>query len=121
MQVELRRPLNFHDVAIYAERADAILSRVSGQDSGKNWHKQQKGGQQQRPIPMKTGGETSGGTSGGPKPMEIGTMNRRPLSKEEYQKLQAENACFYCRKPNPGHMACDYPLKKKRQGNRGSH
>ena len=49
--------------------------------------------------------------------MEIGSMRRKPLSREEMQRLRAKNACFYCRKPNAGHMARDCPLKKKRQGN----
>ena len=33
MQVELRGPTSYHDAAMYAERADAVLSRVTGHDS----------------------------------------------------------------------------------------
>ena len=117
MQVELRGPANYHDAAMYAERADAVLSRVAGHDSRKNWHKKNKGGFQHRPPPptAKPEGECSAGQ--GPKPMEIGSMRRKPLSREEMQRLRSENACFYCRKPNAGHMTRDCPLKKKKQGN----
>lgn len=117
MQVELRGPANYHDAAMYAERADAVLSRVAGHDSRKNWHKKNKGGFQHRPPPptAKPEGESSAGQ--GPEPMEIGSMRRKPLSREEMQRLRSENACFYCRKPNAGHMARDCPLKKKKQGN----
>ena len=52
--------------------------------------------------------------------MEIGSMQCKSLSKEEYQRLHAENACFYYKKPHAGHMARDCPLKKKKQGNGGS-
>ena len=84
MQVELRGPLAFHEAAMYAERADAILSQVFGQDSNKNWQKHQKGRVQQRPMPpMKTAGESSMGSSAGLEPMELGAMRRKKLSKEE--------------------------------------
>ena len=117
MQVELRAPTSYHDAAMYAERADAVLSRVTGHDSRRNWQKKNKGGYHQRPPPppVKPEGESSAGQ--GPEPMEIGSMRRKPLSQEEMRRLRAENACFYCRKPNAGHMARDCPLKKKKQGN----
>ena len=117
MQVELRAPASYHDAAMYAERADAVLSRVTGHDSRRNWQKKNKGGYHQRPPPppVKPEGESSAGQ--GPEPMEIGSMRRKPLSQEEMRRLRAENACFYCRKPNAGHMARDCPLKKKKQGN----
>ena len=121
MQVELRSPVTFHDAAMYAERADAVLSRVTGHDSRRNWQKKNKSGFQHRPPPptVKHEWETSSGP--GPEPMEIGSMRRKPLSREEMQRLRAENACFYCRKPNAGHMARDCPLKKKKQGNEKNH
>ena len=37
LQVELRGPQDFHEVAMFAERADAVLTRVSGQDMRKLW------------------------------------------------------------------------------------
>ena len=85
MQVELRGPVTFHDVALYAERADAILSRVTGHDSKKNWQKKNKSGYQHRPPPLapRNEGETNAGP--GPEPMEISAMRWKPLSKEEYQ------------------------------------
>ena len=52
--------------------------------------------------------------------MELGMARRRTLSREEYAKLRAEKACFYCRKPNAGHVAKDCPEKKKRAGNEKS-
>ena len=118
--MKLRGPGTFHDAAMYAERADAVLSRVTGHDARKHWQKKQKSHFQQRPPPPtpKIEGESSVGP--GPEPMEIGSMRRKPLSKEEYQRMRAENACFYCKKPLAGHMARDCPLKKKKQGNGGS-
>ena len=44
VQVELRSPVTFHDAAMYAERADAVLSRVTGHDSRRNWQKKNKSG-----------------------------------------------------------------------------
>ena len=81
MQVELRAPGTFMDAALYAERADAVLSRVAGHDSKKNWQKKNKSGYQLRtppPVPRNEG-EISAGP--GPEPMEIGAMWWKPLSK----------------------------------------
>ena len=117
MQVELRSPFTFHYGAMYAERADAVLSRVTGHDSRRNWQKKNKSGFQHRPPPPIAKHEGEFSSRQGPEPMEIGSMRRKPLSREEMQRLRAENACFYCRKPNAGHMARDCPLKKKKQGN----
>ena len=118
LQVELRGPQDFHEAAMFAERADAVITRVSGQDTRKPWQKGQKGGYMQRPpLQNKSIGETSAQGSGGPEPMELGMARRRTLTREEIQKLRAENACFYCRKPNAGHVARDCPQKKKRVGN----
>ena len=111
VQVELRGPMNIHEAAMYAERADAVLSRVSGQDSSKKWHKPNASGNFQRPVQTKS----TGGSGSGPEPMEIGAINEKPLTKEDYQKLRKSKACFFCRKPNAGHYARDCPLK--RQGN----
>ena len=117
-QVELRGPQDFHEVAMFAERADAVLTRISGQDARKPWSKGQKGGFAQRPPLQNRGvGEPSAQGGGGLEPMELGMARRRTLSREEYAKLRAENACFYCRKPNTGHVARDCPMKKKRAGN----
>ena len=118
LQVELRGPQDFHEAAMYAERADAVLTRVSGQDARKPWSKGHKGGFAQRPPLQNRGaGEPSAPMGGGPEPMELGMARRRTLSREDYAKLRAENACFYCRKPNAGHVARDCPMKKKRAGN----
>ena len=123
LQVELRGPRDFHEAAVFAERADAVISRIPGQDSRKTWQqKQYKNPTQQRPPPpMKTSAESSGTRNTGPEPMELGTARRRTLTKEEYQELRSKNACFYCRKANAGHFARDCPMKKKRPGNGGSH
>ena len=51
--------------------------------------------------------------------MELGMVHGGgTLSREEYAKLHAENACFYCRKPNAGHVARDCPMKKEACGKR---
>ena len=62
----------------------------------------------------KSTGETSAQGNGGPEPMELGMAQWRTLTCEEIQKLLVENACFYCHKPNAGHVARDCPQKKKR-------
>ena len=49
LQVELRGPQNFHEAAMFAERADAVVTHVSGQDTRKPWQKGQKGGFMERP------------------------------------------------------------------------
>ena len=33
LQVELRGPVNFHEVAQFAERADAVITRVAGHNA----------------------------------------------------------------------------------------
>lgn len=116
LQVELRGPQDFHEAAMFAERADAVLTRVSGQDTCKPWQKGQKGGFVQRP-PLPNKGESSAQGGGGPEPMELGMARKRTLTREEIATLRAQNACFYCQKPNAGHMARNCPEKKKRAGN----
>ena len=49
LQVELWGPLNFHEVAMYAEHANAVITCVWGQDTHKPWQRSQKGGVAQRP------------------------------------------------------------------------
>ena len=121
LQVELRGPRGFHEAAMFAEWADAVLTCISGQDARKPWQKGHKRGFQQRPPLQNKGiGEPSVQGSGGPEPMELGMARRRTLSRDEYAKLRAENAYFYCRKPNAGHVARDCPMKKKRAGNGNS-
>ena len=116
LQVELRGPRDFHEAAMFAERADAVLTRISGQDTRKPWQKGQKGGFMQRP-PLPKQGESSAQGGGGPEPMELGMARKRTLTREEIATLRSQNACFYCRKPNAGHMARNCLEKKKRAGN----
>ena len=121
LQVELRGPQDFHEAAMLAERADTVLTRISGQDARKPWQKGHKGGFQQRPPLSNKGiGEPSAQGSGSPEPMELGMARRRTLSHEEYAKLRAKNAYFYSKKPNASHVARDCPMKKKRAGNGNS-
>ena len=88
LQVELRGPRDFHEMAMFAERADAVLTHISSQDARKPWQKGHKGGFQQRPPLQNKGiGEPSAQGSGGPEPMELGMARRRILSREEYAKL----------------------------------
>ena len=102
----------------FAEQADVVITRVSGQDMHKPWQKGQKGGFMQRPpLQNKSTEETSAQGSGGPEHMELGMARSRTLTREEIQKLRTENACFYCRKPNARHVARDCPQKKKHVGN----
>ena len=120
LQVELRNPATFNDAALFAERADAVLARTTGHGFRQNWQqKKNKGGYRPPPTPAHTSGETS--TATGPEPMEIGSMRRKSLTQEEMQKLRAQKACFYCRKPNAGHMARNCPEKKPKQGNDRKH
>ena len=116
LQVELRGPTNFPEAAMFAERADAVITRVAGHDTQKTAKQKQKWGFSQRqPGPMKTSGEHSGQSGGGPEPMELGTTSRRTLTRSEYEKLRAERACFICKKT--GHIARNCPQKKKNSGN----
>ena len=114
--MELRGPQDFHEAAMFAERVDAVLMRVSSQDMRKPWQKGQKGGFVQRP-PLLNKGEFSAQGGRGPEPMELGMAQKRTLTREEIATLRAQNACFYCRKPNAGNMARNCPEKKKRAGN----
>ena len=118
LQVELRGPANFHEAAMFAERADAVITRVAGHDARKPAQQKQKWGYSQRqPAPMKTSAEHGGQSSGGPEPMELGTASRRSLSRAEYEKLRSERACFICKQP--GHIARNCPQKKKKNSGNG--
>ena len=78
LQVELRGPANFHEAVMFAERADAVITRVAGHDARKPAQQKQKWGYSQRqPVPMKTSAEHSGQSSGGPELMELGTASCR--------------------------------------------
>ena len=103
LQVELRGPATFPEVAAYAERVDAVLSRVPGQDFGRGWQKQKPQHRGTFPSPQSykqppsgsgPGARTGTGTGSGPKPMEIGSMQRKPLTKEEYQRLKRRRVVF---------------------------
>ena len=60
LQVELRGPNNFHEAAMFAERANAVIMRVAGHDAQKVAKQKQKWGYSQwQPVPMKTSGEHS--------------------------------------------------------------
>ena len=48
LQVELRGPNNFHEAAMFAERADAVITRVAGHDAQKAAKQKQKWGYSQR-------------------------------------------------------------------------
>ena len=89
MQVELKEPATFEEAARYADRADNVLTRVSGQGSSgrSSWFKGNSS----------HGGANAAGvrnfqprTSGGPEPMEIGTsyVQRKPLTPEEKKYLR---------------------------------
>ena len=56
-------------------------------------------------VVLELGAGTGTGTVSGPEPMEIGSMQRKPLTKEEYQRLRTQKGCFYCRQVNAGHIA----------------
>ena len=72
------RSQDFHEAAMYAERADAVLTRISGQDACKPWSKGHKGGFAQRPPLQNRGaGEPSAPMGGRPEPMELGMARRR--------------------------------------------
>ena len=114
LQVELTGPANFHNAAMFAERADAVITRIAGHDVRKVASQKWKWGNFQRStVPMKSNGDTSTSRIGGPEPMELGTASRRALMRAEYEKLRAKKACFICRKP--GHLARNCPTKKNRR------
>ena len=119
MQVELKEPATFEEAARYADRADNVLTRVSGQGtSGKtSWFKSHS---------SQSGSNVGGArnfqprTSGGPEPMEIGTsyVQRKPLTPEEKKYLRDNKGCYFCRKVNAGHWSKDCPMKKNKSGGR---
>ena len=41
LQVELRGPSHFHEATMFAERADAVISCIPGQDAQKAWQQKQ--------------------------------------------------------------------------------
>ena len=117
LQVELRCPADFHEAAMFAECADAVIMRITGHDARKVAPQKQKWGNFHRlPALMRSSGDAGASGRGGPEPMELGTASRRTLTRPEYEKLCTEKACFICRKP--GHLAWNCPMKKnKRPGN----
>ena len=126
LQVELRGPATFQEAATYAEKTDAVLSRVPGQDFGRGWQKNkpQHRGTFVSPPNYKTPPSGSGsgagagtGTGSGPELMEIGSIQKKPLNQKEIARLRMNKGCFYCRQENAGHIAKNCPLKLKRQGN----
>ena len=90
VQVELRGPASYYEALMYAEHADAILSRVTAQDSGREWLKSNAdlGRNFQRSFQTRS--------IGGPEPMEIGTINRKPLIENEKKQLLQNGGCFFC-------------------------
>ena len=114
MQVELKEPETFEEAARFADRADNVLTRVSGQGMGgkSSWFKGNN---------FQGGGNAAGNRKApsGPEPMEIGSIQKKPLSKEEKEYLWKNKGCFLCRKPNAGHISKNCPLKKTwgKQGN----
>ena len=100
LQVELRGPADLHEAAMFAKRADAVITHIAGHDARKIALQKQKWEYSHQPVLMKNSGETSAQGSGGPKPMELGTASRRTLSRTEYKKLRAKKACFICQKPS---------------------
>ena len=69
VQVELKRPMNFQEAAMYVKRANAILSRVSIQDSSKQWHKQNMNASRSFQLSFQV--KSIGGSRSGLQPMEI--------------------------------------------------
>ena len=117
LQVELRGPANFHEAAMFTERADAVITRVAGHDVHRAALQKPKWGNAQcSPAPMRGSGDIGASGSGGPEPMELGTASCKTLTCAEYEKLHGGKACFICRKP--GHLAENSPTKKnKKPGN----
>ena len=118
LQVELRGPANFHEAAMFAERADAVITRVAGHNPQKTAQQQKQKWvpSQRQPAPFKIGGDhgaQGSGSGGGPEPMELGTASRRTLSRAEYEKLRSTGACFICKQP--GHLARNCPMKKNKK------
>ena len=75
LQVELRGPTDFHEAAVFAERADAVILWIPGQDSRKHWQQKNKNSPQQRPSPpIKSSVETSAPRNTGPESMELGAV-----------------------------------------------
>ncbi len=121
MQVELKEPASFEEAARYADRADNVLTRVSGQGAGgkPSWFKANSSQGGAHTVGSRNFQQKS---SGGPEPMEIGTsqVQRKPLTPAEKQHLRDNHGCFYCRKANAGHYSKNCPLKNKNGGRQGN-
>ena len=70
-----------------------------------------------RPVDQGSGAGAGTGAGSGPEPMEIGSIQRKPLNQKEIARLRMNKGCFYCRQENARHIAKNCPLKLKRQGN----
>ena len=109
-EVELREPRSFAEAAHVADRVDEIMSSVTGHGTcpRPRWN--------YRGSSSKTTGlrapSNNGSSSNGPQPMDIGAVQRTPLSSEIREQLRRTDGCFYCRKPNAGHWSRNCPLKK---------
>ena len=58
LQVQLRGPTDFQEAAMFAECANAVISRVAGHDARKTAPQKQKWGQFQcSPVPMRSSGD----------------------------------------------------------------
>ena len=66
---------------------------------------------------MKSNGDAGASGSGGPEPMELGTVSRRTLMRSKYEKLRVEKACFICQKL--GHLAQNCAMKENRRPENG--
>ena len=65
---------------------------------------------------MSTGTSADNGTqraSGGPEPMDIGSMVGQPLTAEQKEHLRKNKGCFYCWKTNAGHLSFNCPEKRR--------
>ena len=114
MHVELRGPANFYEAAMFAERADVVITHVAGHDVRQAASQKPKWGNAQcSPAPTRGSGDTGASGSGGPEPMELGTASHRTLTRAEYEKLHTEKACFICRKP--GHLAKKLPNEEEQK------
>ena len=103
---------------MFAERADTVITHVAGHDVNQTVPPKQKWGNfNPWPTPIRNSADASASRGGGPEPMELGTASHRTLTRQEYEKLHTEKACFICRKP--GHLARNCPMKKNRRPGNG--
>ena len=101
LQVELARPNRFsRGGTMFAERADAIITRVASHDARTKLRllKQKWGNFNRSPVPMRNSGDAGALGSGGPEPMELGTASSLDSDSPRIRETACKKSVLYMSK-----------------------